>query len=141
MARRSICEVARSLNPWMAGLCVTGRVDDNRRPMERVRVSPGVPAVAVDRLTRAGLKPEIGGRDLAGVDALLFLLPDRIAARVLEGAAWLRIVANMAAGTDNVDLAAAERLGVAVSNTPDVLSEATADLAFALLLAVARRLV
>ncbi len=109
--------------------------------MLRVRVSPGVPPVAVDRLEAAGLKPEVGGLDLAGVDALLCLLTDRIDARVLEGAERLRIVANMAAGTDNVDLAAAERLGVAVTNTPDVLSEATADLAFALLLAVARRLV
>jgi glyoxylate reductase len=109
--------------------------------MARVRVRPGVPEVAVERLSAAGLAPEVGSLDLGGVDALLCLLTDRIDAGVLEGAERLRIVANMAAGTDNVDLAAAERLGVAVTNTPDVLSEATADLAFALLLAVARRLV
>jgi glyoxylate reductase len=109
--------------------------------MERVRVSPGVPAAALERLAAAGLKPDIGGLDLRGVDALLCLLTDHVDARVLEGGDRLRIVANMAAGTDNVDLAAAERLGIAVTNTPDVLSEATADLAFALLLAVARRLV
>jgi glyoxylate reductase len=109
--------------------------------MQRVRVSPGVPSVAVERLAAAGLKAEVGGLELGGVDALLCLLTDRIDARVLEAADRLRIVANMAAGTDNVDLAAAGRLGVAVTNTPDVLSEATADMAFALLLAVARRLV
>ena len=107
----------------------------------KVRVRPGVPPAGLDRLAQAGLKAELGDLDLRGVDALLCLLTDRIDARVLEGAERLRIVANMAAGTDNVDLQAAERLGVAVSNTPDVLSEATADLAFALLLAVARRIV
>lgn len=109
--------------------------------MGRVRVSQGVPSVAVERLKEAGVEAEVGGLDLQGVDALLCLLTDRIDAPLLEGAERLRIVANMAAGTDNVDLAAAERLGIAVTNTPDVLSEATADLAFALLLAVARRLV
>ena len=107
----------------------------------KVRVRPGVPPAGLDRLAQAGLKAELGDLDLRGVDALLCLLTDRIDARVLEWAERLRIVANMAAGTDNVDLQAAERLGVAVSNTPDVLSEATADLAFALLLAVARRIV
>jgi glyoxylate reductase len=119
---------------------MAGGLPHNRRPMARVRVRPG-PPLAVERLKAAGLEPEVGGLDLEGVEGLLCLLTDRIDARLLEGADRLRIVANMAAGTDNVDLAAAERLGIAVTNTPDVLSEATADLAFALLLAVARRLV
>jgi glyoxylate reductase len=106
-----------------------------------IRLTAGVPSAAFERLARAGLEAESGDLDLHGVDALLCLLTDRIDARVLERAERLRIVANMAAGTDNIDLQAAERLGIAVSNTPDVVTDATADLAFALLLAVARRLV
>ncbi len=107
----------------------------------RVRVRPGVSEAGLRVLREAGLEPELGGLDLDGVEALLCLLTDRIDAPLLEKAGQLRIVANMAVGTDNVDLAAAERLGIAVSNTPDVLTDATADLAFALLLAAARDLV
>lgn len=106
----------------------------------RVRVRPGVPDAALRVLAEAGLTFEVGPLDGAGVDALLCLLTDRIDAAFLAAAPGLRIVANMAVGTDNVDLAAAARLGIAVSNTPDVLTDATADLAFALLLAAARRL-
>ena len=91
-------------------------------------------------LEAAGLPFQIGSLEPAGAQALLCLLTDRIDAAFLERAGALRIVANMAVGTDNIDLAAARRLGIAVSNTPDVLTDATADLAFALLLAAARRL-
>jgi glyoxylate reductase len=73
-------------------------------------------------------------------DALLCTLSDRIDADLLAACAHLRVVANYAVGVDNVDLAAAEALGIPVGNTPDVLTDATADLAFALLLAAARRL-
>jgi len=106
----------------------------------RVRVRPGVPAAAARVLAEAGFEPEAGTLDVGDCEALLCLLTDRIDAGFLEGARHLRIVANMAVGTDNIDLAAATRLGIAVSNTPDVLTDATADLAFALLLAAARRL-
>jgi len=105
-----------------------------------VRVRTGVPEVAERLLRAAGLALEVGSLTAAGADALLCLLTDRIDSRFLEGARHLRIVANMAVGTDNVDLAAAARLGIPISNTPDVLTDATADLAFALLLAAARRL-
>jgi len=105
-----------------------------------VRVRVGVPELATRLLRGAGLDVETGALSAAGADALLCLLTDRIDARFLEGARHLRIVANMAVGTDNVDLAAAARLGIPISNTPDVLTDATADLAFALLLAAARRL-
>ncbi len=104
-----------------------------------MRVRPGVPAAGIALLERAGLDVEIGGLDLRGVDALVCLLTDVVDTGVLERADRLAIVANMAAGTDNVDVAAAGRLGIAVSNTPDVLTDATADLAWALLLAAARR--
>jgi glyoxylate reductase len=78
--------------------------------------------------------------DLSDADALICLLLDRIDASVLARAPKLRIVANCAVGYDNVDVAACTAAGVAVTNTPDVLTEATAELAFALILAAARRL-
>ena len=107
----------------------------------RVRVSRGVPAAALAALERAGLEASIGPPDPRDADALLCLLTDSIDGPTLEAGRHLRIVANMAAGTDNIDLAAARRLGIPVSNTPDVLTDATADLAFGLLLAAARKLV
>ncbi|MGN6187688.1 MAG: 2-hydroxyacid dehydrogenase, partial [Conexibacter sp.] len=73
-------------------------------------------------------------------DALLCMLSDRIDAPFLDANPQLKVIANYAVGLDNVDLAAARRHGIAVGNTPDVLTDATADLAFALLLAAARRL-
>ena len=106
----------------------------------RVRVRTGVPEAALRVLTEAGLWAELGALEVEGYDALLCLLTDRIDEPLLARGRGLRIVANMAVGTDNVDLAAAAKLGIAVSNTPDVLTDATADLAFALLLAAARRL-
>ncbi len=65
----------------------------------------------------------------------------RVSAELLEHAPRLRVVANVGVGYDNIDVAACTRRRVLVTNTPDVLTEATADLAFALLMAVARRLV
>lgn len=76
----------------------------------------------------------------AGADALLCLLSDRIDAALLDAAPGLRAIAVYAVGTDNVDVAAARERGVAVGHTPSVLTDATADLTLALLLAAARRL-
>ncbi len=73
-------------------------------------------------------------------DALLCTLSDRIDGPFLAANPQLKVIANYAVGLDNIDLAAAQRRGIAVGNTPDVLTDATADLAFALLLAAARRL-
>ena len=76
-----------------------------------------------------------------GVDALISLMSDRVDEELLDAAgAGLRVVANYAVGYDNIDVAACGRRGVVVTNTPDVLTDATADHAFALLLGVARRL-
>lgn len=74
------------------------------------------------------------------VDGIVCLLTDRVDAEVLEaGAAGsLRVVANVAVGFDNVDVTTANGLGIAVCNTPGVLDETTADVAFLLLLAAAR---
>lgn len=76
---------------------------------------------------------------VAGYDGLVCLLTDRIDAEFLEACPRLKVVSNVAVGFDNIDVATATRAGVVVTNTPRVLTEATADLAFALLLATARR--
>ena len=76
----------------------------------------------------------------AEAEGLLSLLTDRVDAALIEGSPQLRAIANYAVGYDNIDLDAARARGIAVGNTPDVLTDATADLAFALLLAAARRL-
>lgn len=78
---------------------------------------------------------------LAEADAAITLLSDPVTRRVLEANTNLRIVANHAVGTNNIDLEAARELGIVVTNTPGVLTEATADLTMALLLAVTRRVV
>ena len=76
----------------------------------------------------------------APAHGLLCLLTDRIDAGLLRACPDLRVIANYAVGTDNVDLDACAERGVAVGRTPDVLTDATADMAMALILAVARRL-
>ena len=78
---------------------------------------------------------------VAEAEGLLALVTDRVDAAVLDAAPQLRAIANMAVGTDNIDLEAAAERGIPVGNTPDVLTDATADLAFALLLALARKIV
>jgi glyoxylate reductase len=75
----------------------------------------------------------------AQADAVICTLMDRIDAAQLANAPRLKIVANYAVGYNNIDLAAARVHGIVVTNTPDVLTDATADLTWALLLAVARR--
>jgi glyoxylate reductase len=77
----------------------------------------------------------------AEADGLLSLLTDRIDADLIKACPGLRAIANYAVGYDNIDLEAARRAGIQVGNTPDVLTDATADLTFALLLAAARQLV
>ena len=112
-----------------------------------------MPGPAVDLLREAGHEVVIGPSDTAyareelhelvrGADAILAHLVDPIDDRLLEaGGPQLRVVANYAVGYDNVDLEAAARRGVKVANTPGVLTEAVAEHVFALLLAVARRVV
>jgi glyoxylate reductase len=119
-------------------------------PMARVFVTRALPGGALDRLRGAhdvdvwpgGLPPhptELRER-VADADGLLCMLSDPIDAALLEAAPRLRAIANYAVGSDNVDLAATAARGIPVGVTPDVLTDATADLAFALLLAAARRL-
>ena len=80
-------------------------------------------------------------RRVAGKDGILTLLTDRVDAQLLDAAGdQLRVVSNYAVGFDNIDVPECTRRGVPAGNTPGVLTETTADLAFALLMAAARRL-
>jgi glyoxylate reductase len=74
-------------------------------------------------------------------DAAIVTLGDRIDAETIHAATRLKILANYAVGYNNIDLPAARHRGLIVTNTPDVLTDATADLTWALLLATARRIV
>lgn len=74
-------------------------------------------------------------------DALLTMLSERIDEEVIEAGENVKVIANLAVGFDNVNVEAATRKGIAICNTPDVLTDSTADLTFALLMATARRVV
>ncbi len=84
---------------------------------------------------------EVMLREAADVDGVVSLLTDKIDAGLLDNSPRLKVVSNYAVGYDNLDVAAATARGVLLTNTPGVLTETTADLAFALLMAVARRVV
>ena len=120
--------------------------------LARVLVTRQLPDGGLDPLLRAGheivppreddapLSPEELRKAVADVDGVVCVLTDRIDADVLRGAApRLRVVADVAVGYDNIDVATAAELGIAVCNTPGVLDETTADLAFLLIRAAARR--
>src|SRR4029079_12429558 len=77
---------------------------------------------------------------LAGKRALICLLTDRIDGSVIQTAPDLAIVANIAVGYDNIDVPSVKARGVVVTNTPDVLTEATAELTWGLILTLARRI-
>ena len=106
----------------------------------------------LDRLRAAGhtvvMRDAPGpiGRDellenVGNADALICLLSDRIDSEVIMHGRRLKIIANLGVGYDNIDVAAARAHGIVVTNTPGALTETTADLTFALLLAAARRIV
>jgi len=80
-------------------------------------------------------------KEAKAADGLLTVLSDQVDEELLNQSPNLKVVANLAVGYDNIDLSAAARHDVTVTNTPDVLSETTADLGFALLMATARRIV
>src|SRR5690242_7041792 len=90
---------------------------------------------APERPTRSEVLRRVGDKD-----ALICLLTEKIDEEFLAAAPNLRIVANVAVGFDNIDLEACTRHKIAASNTPGVLDETTADFAWTLLMAVARRL-
>lgn len=119
--------------------------------MAIVHVTRELPGDALERISEAGHKLAIRREQLppspaelrriaADADALITTIEDRVNAELLDAAPRLKVVANYGVGTDNIDVQAALRRDIAVGVTPDVLTDATADLALALLLAVARRL-
>lgn len=116
-----------------------------------VYVSRMIPEVGLDMLrSQTNLRLHEGAlpptreellRGVAGCVGILSLLSDRIDGEVFEAAGRdLKVVSNFAVGTNNIDIAEANRRGIAVGNTPDVLTDATADIAVSLLLAVSRRM-
>jgi glyoxylate reductase len=110
--------------------------------MSRIVTALRLPEAALALLAPLG---EVGGPEdwrgrLHDAEALLCLLTDRVDAALLEQAPRLRVVANAVVGYEHVDLAACEARGIVVTNTPNVLTEATADLTWALLLATVRAL-
>lgn len=115
---------------------------------ETVFVSGVLPGGVAERLARdyevvvdeGGVASPAFAACKARVTAIVAVASDRIDAALLDGAPNLRVVANVAVGVDNIDLEACRARGVVATNTPDVLSDATADLAFGLLLAASRRI-
>ena len=116
-----------------------------------VFIARRIPEVAFQLITEharvrlhEGVLPPTEGELLAGVEGcagVLSLLSDRMDAKVFDAAGpSLKVVSNFAVGYNNIDVAEARRRGIAVGNTPGVLTESTADIAVALLLAASRRL-
>jgi glyoxylate reductase len=116
----------------------------------RVFVSRELPFPALDRLKaehevdvweeRTPPPPDTFNARAQQADALLTTVTEKVDGAFLDAAPSVRAIANLAVGTDNIDLDAARQRGIPVGNTPDVLTDATADIAFALLLAIARRI-
>lgn len=115
----------------------------------QVLVTRGIPPKGLDLLNKY-FEVTVGAWDrmlsreelldlVRGKEALLSMLTDRVDGDLMEIATDLKVVSNLAVGFDNIDVEEATRRGIAVTHTPEVLTDATADLAFALLLDVARR--
>lgn len=96
--------------------------------------------IVVHEEKRPMAREEMEGK-IGDVDGMITMLYDRVDGALLDRAPRLKVVANLAVGTDNIDITACTARGVAVTNTPGVLTDATADLAFALILAAARQVV
>lgn len=118
-------------------------------PLVTVTARPPGPAAAmlegrfrVNLLEGAGLRtPADLRRAIHGSGAVLGMLSDPFTREVIESVPELKVIATYAVGYNNIDIACCRERGIRVCNTPDVLTEATAELAFALLLAVSRRIV
>jgi glyoxylate reductase len=126
------------------------RLPFGRRPRPNVFVTRKLPGDALEKLVAAAevevwqheLPPprERLLQSLADADGLLCLLTDPVDRELIAAAPRLRAISTMAVGYDNIDVAAATERGIPVGHTPDVLTETTADFAFGLLLAAARRI-
>jgi glyoxylate reductase len=120
--------------------------------MARILITRRLPGDPHDRLTSEGHDVDVWEGDLPpsdeelrdrarGAEGIITLLTERVDADLLDALPDLKVVSNYAVGSDNIDLDAADARGVAVGVTPDVLTEATADLAWALMLSTARGVV
>jgi glyoxylate reductase len=115
----------------------------------KVFVTRRIPQAGLDKIVAAcdaevwpeQLPPpyELIQRKIADCDGLVSLLTDRVDAALLDAGPRLKVVSNFAVGFNNIDVAAATARGICVGNTPGALTDATADLAFALMIAAARR--
>jgi glyoxylate reductase len=129
----------------------TRRPEEVSMPKPRVFVTRVIPAAGLDKVRAAcdaevwteQMPPPAGVLEakLATCDGVLSLLTDRFDAAVMDGLPRLRVISNYAVGFNNIDVKAATERGIAVGNTPGVLTDATADMAFCLLIAAARRVV
>lgn len=120
------------MNEMTASVLVTGKLlPETMKALEKWKIE----TLLGDDLTETGLIKKV-----ADVDAIICPLSTQITAKVLEAAKNLKIVANIGAGFDNIAVNKAKELGVVVTNTPDVSTEATAELTLGLILDVARRI-
>lgn len=102
-----------------------------KKVCQKVEVNPHDRPLTYDELLK----------ESKGRDAMLTMLSDRMDARLIQEATNLKVIANYAVGYDNIDIKAATAKGVVVTNTPGVLTDSTADMAWALLFSVTRRIV
>lgn len=119
----------------------------------KVFITRRIPKAGIDLLKKNGCHVEVFTEDrrpyreellnhIRGKQAILCLLTDKIDRDVITaGLPTLKVISNLAAGTDNIDLKFAAQNGITVTNTPDALTDATAELAWALIFACARRIV
>jgi len=116
----------------------------------RVFISRGIPTIGIDLLKKEGYQVELWAEDrpmtagelmkaVKSTDILLSLGENKLDSDFLRENKHLKMISQFAVGYDNINIPEATRLGIPVGNTPDVLSEATADIAFGLMIAVSRK--
>jgi len=111
-----------------------------RIPEAGLKLLTGECEVEMNPYNRVFTHREISNR-IKDKDGLVCLLTDRIDQEIIENGKNLKVISNYAVGYDNIDIESANRRGIPVTNTPDVLTDATADLTWALILSIARRIV
>jgi glyoxylate reductase len=127
---------------------MAGTASSSIRP--RVLLTRRIPSSAFEKLEarcdvdlndRGSLSPDELKRRIADTDGLICVVTDKITPDVLEAGANLKVVANIAVGYDNIDVPAATSRGIVVTNTPDVLTEAVAEITWGLIFSITRRIV
>ena len=127
---------------------MAGSSSSSIRP--RVLLTRRIPSSAFEKLEarcdvdindQGSLSPDELKRRLADKDGLICVVTDKIARDVLDAGAKLKVVANIAVGYDNIDVPAARSRGIVVTNTPDVLTEAVAEITWGLIFSITRRIV